>query len=168
MSATRKNDSVTQQTVLHMALELSEKTWKLAFTTGLGQEPRQRDIPAKAAMILEKEILAAKERFGLPPETLVVSCYEAGRDGFWLHRCLLSLGVDTSTEEGEGRGGPLHGGLRTLIPSRESCRCTHFSSPAAMSHHTAASRLFPFFRSPVVGSDEPPPGLVLEDIGAEG
>jgi transposase len=76
-----------------MALELSEKTWKLGFTTGLGQEPRQRDIPAKAAVILEKEILAAKERFGLPPETPVVSCYEAGRDGFWLHHCLLSLGV---------------------------------------------------------------------------
>jgi transposase len=34
-----------------------------------------------------------KERFGLSPETPVVSCYEAGRDGFWLHRCLLSLGV---------------------------------------------------------------------------
>ena len=32
-------------------------------------------------------------RFGLPPETPVASCYEAGRDGFWLHRCLLSLGV---------------------------------------------------------------------------
>jgi transposase len=76
-----------------MALELSEKTWKLAFTTGLGQEPRQRDIPSRAVLVMEAEIDAAKERFGLPPETSVVSCYEAGRDGFWLHRCLLSLGV---------------------------------------------------------------------------
>jgi transposase len=76
-----------------MALELSEKTWKLGFSTGLGQEPRQRDIPARAALILEREIQTAKERFGLLPEAPVVSCYEAGRDGFWLHRCLLSLGV---------------------------------------------------------------------------
>jgi transposase len=93
MSATRRDDSTTPQAVLHMALELSEKTWKLGFTTGLGQQPRQRDIPARALPALEWEIRAAKERFGLPPETPVVSCYEAGRDGFWLHRFLLSLGV---------------------------------------------------------------------------
>jgi len=78
---------------LYMALELSEKTWKLGFTTGLGQEPRERDIPARAVVLVEREIAAAKERFGLPPETPAVSCYEAGRDSFWLHRCLLSLGV---------------------------------------------------------------------------
>jgi transposase len=76
-----------------MALELSEKTWKLGFSTGLGQEPRQRDIPARGIPVVEQEIRAAKERFGLPPDTPVVSCYEAGRDGFWLHRWLLSLGV---------------------------------------------------------------------------
>jgi transposase len=76
-----------------MAFELSAKTWKLGFTTGLGREPRQRDIPAGAIVPLELEILAAKERFGLAAEARVVSCYEAGRDGFWLHRCLLSLGV---------------------------------------------------------------------------
>ncbi len=93
MSTTRKSDSTVQEAVLYMALELSEKTWKLGFSTGLGQEPRQRDIPARAVVRLEQEILAAKERFGLPPETPVASCYEAGRDGFWLHRCLLSLGV---------------------------------------------------------------------------
>ena len=39
----------------------------MGFTTGLGQEPRQRDIPARAVVRLEQEILAA-ERFGLPPE----------------------------------------------------------------------------------------------------
>jgi transposase len=52
-----------------------------------------RDVPARAVLVLEQEIKAAKERLGLPPETPVVSCYEAGRDGFWLHRCLASLGV---------------------------------------------------------------------------
>jgi transposase len=93
MSATRMNDCTARQAVLYMALELSEKNWKLGFTTGLGQEPRQRDIPARAVLVLEQEIRGAKERFGLPPETPVASCYEAGRDGFWLHRYLLSLGV---------------------------------------------------------------------------
>ena len=31
---------------------------------------------------------------GLPAATRVVSCYEAGRDGFWLHRQLRSMGVE--------------------------------------------------------------------------
>jgi len=93
MSATRKSDSTAQAAVLYMALELGEKTWKLGFTTGLGQEPRERDIPARAIVALERELQAAKERFGLPPQTTVVSCYEAGRDGFWLHRCLVARAV---------------------------------------------------------------------------
>ena len=33
MSATRRNDSIARQGVLYMALELSEKTWKLGFAT---------------------------------------------------------------------------------------------------------------------------------------
>jgi len=43
---------------------------------------------------VEREIQAAKERFGLPAETKVVSCYEAGREGFWAHRYLLSQGLE--------------------------------------------------------------------------
>ena len=36
----------------------------------------------------------AKARFGLPDEAKVHSCYEAGRDGWWLHRWLLEQGID--------------------------------------------------------------------------
>lgn len=95
MSATRRSDCNKPQTVLYMALELGEMGWKLGFTTGLGQEPRVRDIPAKTVPCLKQEIRAAKERFGLPLKTRVTSCYEAGRDGFWLHRCLLAMGVES-------------------------------------------------------------------------
>jgi len=42
---------------------------------------------------LTEEIDAAKRRFGLPADTPVMSCYEAGPDGFWVHRCLTTLGV---------------------------------------------------------------------------
>ena len=93
MSATRMNDCNRPQAVLHMALELGEATWKLGFTTGLGQKPRRRDIPARDTEVLWCEIEAAKERFGLAAEAPVVSCYEAGREGFWLHRWLVSKGV---------------------------------------------------------------------------
>jgi transposase len=43
---------------------------------------------------LEKELEKAKRRFGLPAEAPVASCYEAGRDGFWLHRQLVAQGIE--------------------------------------------------------------------------
>lgn len=109
MSATHKSNSSTFETVLYVALELSEKEWKLAFSTAAAQKPRRRDIPARDVEALRKEIAAAKERFDLPVETRVVSCYEAGRDGFWLHRFLLAAGVenhvvDSSSIQVERRG----------------------------------------------------------------
>jgi transposase len=96
MSATRENDSNTSEVVLYMAMELSENTWKLGFSTGMAQKPRRRDMTAKDVEALRAEVAAAKERFGLPADARVVSCYEAGRDGFWLHRFLLAVGVDNS------------------------------------------------------------------------
>ncbi len=78
---------------LYLALELSEGEWKLGITVGLGQAPRLRNIPARNLVGLKREIEQAKERFGLPAEAEVVSCYEAGRDGFWLHRYLEFIGV---------------------------------------------------------------------------
>ena len=89
MSATHANDSTTATApVLYLALELSWTSWKLAFTVGAGQKPRLRSIPARDTDALIREIHAARRRFGLPEETPVISCYEAGRDGFWLHRYL--------------------------------------------------------------------------------
>src|SRR5205814_8964095 len=35
----------------------------------------------------------ARRRFALPSSAQVVSCYEAGRDGFWIHRALLAQGI---------------------------------------------------------------------------
>jgi transposase len=96
MTTVRTNDCSTPAVVLYMAFELAENTWKLGFTTGLAQRPRERQIAARSTRCLEEEIRAAKERFGLPAETLVVSCYEAGREGFWLHRYLLASGVQNA------------------------------------------------------------------------
>ena len=83
----------TGKTVLYLAFELSEKEWKLGFTVGFGQQPRIRDIPARNIERLQKEIELAKARFGLADTTPVISCYEAGRDGFWLHRCITTMGI---------------------------------------------------------------------------
>jgi transposase len=105
MTATHEwNSTAPSTSVLYLAFDLGWKTWKLAFTTGLGQKPRLRTIAARNIMSLLSEIKAAKKRFGLPPDTPVASCYEAGRDGFWLHRFLLAqrfenLVVDSASIE---------------------------------------------------------------------
>jgi transposase len=43
---------------------------------------------------VHREIQRAKIRFGLPKDTAVLSCYEAGRDGFWIDRFLRQSGIN--------------------------------------------------------------------------
>jgi transposase len=78
---------------LLMAMELGRREWKLGFTTGVGQSTRRRTLRAESWRQVADEIAATKARFGLSADTAVVSCYEAGLDGFWVHRYLGSLGV---------------------------------------------------------------------------
>jgi transposase len=91
---TRMDQAITHRPTLFLAFELGVNTWKLGFTTGAAQRPRERSMPAGAIHILDEEIAQAKRRFGLSHDARVVSCYEAGRDGFWLHRCLVAQGVE--------------------------------------------------------------------------
>jgi transposase len=79
--------------VLFLALELGRQEWKLGFLTGMGKRPRERVVRAGDVDGLEEEIERAKRRFKLADDTEVVSYYEAGRDGFWIHRFLESIGV---------------------------------------------------------------------------
>ena len=79
--------------VLFLALELGRREWKLGCATVIGKRPRERSMNAGDADGLEDEIARAKRRFGLSDSAEVVSCYEAGRDGFWIHRFLESIGV---------------------------------------------------------------------------
>ena len=48
MTTTHASDSTTATAgVLYLALDLGQKSWKLAFTVGLGQKPRLRTIAAR-------------------------------------------------------------------------------------------------------------------------
>src|SRR5262245_39991601 len=94
MTTTRDIQSTNTATRLHLAFELGWSEWKLAFTTSHAQAPRLRTLRARDLVGVIREIERAKARLGLPPGTPVVSCYEAGRDGFWLHRWLIAQGID--------------------------------------------------------------------------
>ena len=93
MSAARHVE-YTSDPVLFLAFELSASKWNLGTTVGLGQKPREMPIEAGDLEGVMEEIARAKERFGLPAEARVVSCYEAGRDGFWIHRWIEAQGVE--------------------------------------------------------------------------
>jgi transposase len=78
---------------LYLAFELSQKQWKLGFTVGVGQRPRIRTIQARDLSALQWEVKEARHRFRLPEKVTILSCYEAGRDGFWLDRNLHAQGI---------------------------------------------------------------------------
>ena len=93
METTRSGEYSTNR-VLYLAFELGNEGWGLGLSTGLGQSARRRKVEAGDLKSVREEIRAAKKRFELAKTAEVKSCYEAGRDGFWLHRCLLSEGIE--------------------------------------------------------------------------
>ena len=84
----------TPAPVLMLAMELGEDHWKLGFSSAFGQEPLVRDIGSRDKKVLLAHIAWAKEKLGLSEAARVVSCYEAGREGFWLHRFLEAQGIE--------------------------------------------------------------------------
>ena len=97
-SATRSEVDYTndqlQGGALFVAFELGWSQWKLALASEPGEKPRRRTIDARDLAALERELSKARERFDLPMDAPVYTCYEAGRDGFWLHRVLRSQGIE--------------------------------------------------------------------------
>jgi transposase len=89
---TRPELSVNEPT-LYVAFELGKKDWKLAMTSGFGIQPWVRTVASRDWPAVERTIAQGRARWGLSGATRVVSCYEAGRDGFWIHRALTALGI---------------------------------------------------------------------------
>jgi transposase len=83
----------TPTATLYVALELGQDKWLIACATQAAAKPRYRGLPARDLGKLQEEIAKAKQRFGLPADAPVCTGYEAGRDGFWLHRALTELGL---------------------------------------------------------------------------
>ena len=93
MTETRTLPGSVSEATLYVAFELGKKDWKLAMTSGFGFEPWLRTVASGDLRAVERVLEAGRQRFGLPAPARVVSCYEAGRDGFWIHRALGGLGV---------------------------------------------------------------------------
>ncbi len=94
-AATSTIEITSSTPVLMLALELGEEKWKLGFCSAFGQVPLERNIASRNRKSLLTQIAWAKKKLGLPCDVRVVSCYEAGREGFWLHRFLVDQGIES-------------------------------------------------------------------------
>jgi len=78
---------------LYLGIELSRKKWKLGFSDGKAPRARVVTMAARDWEALGREVDKAGQRFGLAASAVVNSCYEAGREGFWVHRALEQMGI---------------------------------------------------------------------------
>lgn len=78
---------------LYASFELGDKQWKITASDGLHNASRYAVRAGDVHAVLEC-ICRAKARFALGEPAPVHSCYEAGRDGWWLHRWLVEHGID--------------------------------------------------------------------------
>src|SRR5450755_3370806 len=85
-------DTVTRGD-LCVSFELGDKKWNVTASDGC-HTPSQYGVDAGDKEAVLEVVRKAKTRCKLEPHAMVHSCYEAGRDGFWLHRWLIAQGID--------------------------------------------------------------------------
>jgi len=81
------------QDELYMSFELGDKSWKLTISDGR-RGPSRFSVRAGDTAAVLAAVRRARERCRLDPQAKVHSCYEAGRDGWWLHRWLTGQRID--------------------------------------------------------------------------
>jgi transposase len=86
--------AATEYATVHLVFELSKAKWKLGITLPESQKMSRYTIDGGDLPALSGRLAAARskaERSGKPVR--IVSCFEAGLDGHWLHRWLTEQGV---------------------------------------------------------------------------
>lgn len=88
-----RGESIAVGDRLFVSFELGWKGWKLTFGSGMGGKRWQVTVRPRDRVGLGEVIGKAWRRLGLAAGSPVFSCYEAGREAFWLHRQLTGMGV---------------------------------------------------------------------------
>jgi len=95
------SNSVGQEHTITIAIELSSSIWLIAARLPGVEKPHFHKIDAgdTAALLSHLSSLRCRvlDRSGTTPT--LSCCFEAGRDGFWLHRFLLAHGIDNHVLE---------------------------------------------------------------------
>ena len=81
---------------IFVAIELSQKSWLVTLHSPdrdrLSRHKLEGGDHAELLRLIEKVRARATDKLGSAPR--VVSCYEAGYDGYWLHRLLRAAGIE--------------------------------------------------------------------------
>src|ERR1700755_1944932 len=132
-ASTKSTPTVGHCGTIFVAIELSQKTWLVTLHSPdrdrISRHKLEGGDHVGLLALIEKVKARAAEKLGSAPG--VVSCYEAGYDGFWLHRLLQAAGITsfvfdaasiaveqrsrrakTARVEGHSIVGPLGGVLR--------------------------------------------------------
>lgn len=82
--------------IIHVAVELSNTQWLVGTRLPGLSKARMQRLPAgdAAGLLALLTDLSSQVTAKLGQPVSVICCFEAGRDGFWLHRFLLAHGVD--------------------------------------------------------------------------
>lgn len=95
---THRQQSTESVPALYMAFELGATKWQIACGTWPGGAMWRRRVTVTSSQAMAGVVTAliaqAKTAFELSADAPVRSCYEAGRDGFWVHRLLATCGVE--------------------------------------------------------------------------
>jgi transposase len=96
MQASTADTPTTGHTgTIFVSIELSQKTWLVTLHSPDRDRISRHKIEggdhAGLLALLESVRARAAGKLGLAPK--IVSCYEAGYDGFWLHRLLQAAGI---------------------------------------------------------------------------
>lgn len=84
-----------QLATIYVSIELSKKSWLVGLRGPRSKKTSQHTVAAGDAAGLVALIRSKQQAFErkLGEDVRVMSCYEAGYDGFWLHRYLVSEGI---------------------------------------------------------------------------
>ena len=96
MQASNVSTPITgHSNTIFVAIELSQKTWLVALHSPdrdkIGQHKVTGGDHVGLLALIDQVRARATRALGAAPA--VVSCYEAGYDGFWLHRLLTAAGI---------------------------------------------------------------------------
>jgi transposase len=90
--AVREEDT-TKTPTIYMALDLGHRRWTVGVLLPGDRDARLFQVAGGDREALSELIRRRRQMVG-DPGVRVVSCYEAGRDGFWLHRWLRDQDID--------------------------------------------------------------------------
>lgn len=91
--ATTQEESYSSEETLYVAFELSKEKWRVLCSAG-GRRRHSGVMTPGSKAELRSILERAKRKLGLAEGVRVLSCLEAGRDGFWPHWFLTGEGLE--------------------------------------------------------------------------